>query len=321
VSQSSVSVVIPTASGGRWLAESVAQLGHEDVVVEIVLVDDRGPDATPLELESASALRVVRTSGKVGPNRARQLGIECAVGDVILLLDDDVVPSPGLAAGHLAHHVQQRGRVVLGYMPVSPRAAPHRSLPVDLYRNEYEKRIKGYERDSETILTHLWGGNVSIRRVDALSIGLVGTICNGRRHEDREFGLRCRAGGFVGVFDRSLLARHEYERTRVSFLLDARAQGEELVRLQLLHPEAVGEPNLEIFSSGLPAAVRALLRIGRRPRFRRWLAVVVRVILERSERLGAADAELVLLKLARRMEQQAGALEYLAASAAQPRGD
>src|SRR3954447_14362860 len=54
------------------------------------------------------------------PPRARVTGplvSHPAVHEV--MLDDDVVPTPGLASGHAAAHTQP-GLVVLGYMPVDP---------------------------------------------------------------------------------------------------------------------------------------------------------------------------------------------------------
>ena len=42
-------------------------------------------------LPRSAAIRVVRTSGGVGPSFAKHIGIEAASGNVIALLDDDDV--------------------------------------------------------------------------------------------------------------------------------------------------------------------------------------------------------------------------------------
>src|ERR1700686_3154019 len=84
--QMSVSVVIPTIcraslrlAVGSALAQTVPPL-EVIVVVDV----DRDPD-----LPAYDAVRVLRTSGRVGPSHARQIGVESAKGDVIALLDDD----------------------------------------------------------------------------------------------------------------------------------------------------------------------------------------------------------------------------------------
>jgi len=52
-----------------------------------------------------------------GAGATRQAGIEAASGDVVLLLDDDVIAEPGLVGGHLRHHADLEPKVVIGYMP------------------------------------------------------------------------------------------------------------------------------------------------------------------------------------------------------------
>jgi len=295
---STVSVVIPTLRGGDRLAPTIERLQRDASVGEIVLVDDRSDAMEPLLPAVPSLVRIVCTCGAVGPNRARQAGVERARGEIVLLLDDDVVPAEGLAARHATRH-SKPGLVVVGYMPVpAPERPGAESLPRLLYRREYEKRVSGYERDPATILTHLWGGNMSLRRVDALRVGIANPGFVGRRHEDREFGIRCARAGLVGVFDRALGANHEYERSLEPFLADARVQGSELVALGRLHPEAMDGARWSpgwadcIAHRCEPAAARALLAGVR--------------LAGASQRHGV---ELMLLKAARRIVRAAGARE------------
>jgi len=56
----------------------------------------------------------------------------------------------------------------------------------------------------------------------------VGFYCAGAPityHDDRNFGLRCRAAAAEPVFDRRLLATHEHSRPNAQFLTDARRRG------------------------------------------------------------------------------------------------
>ncbi len=81
-----VSVVIPTIGRPslRTAVESALSQSSPPMELIVVLDADCEPDLPP-----SSAIRVLRTSGGVGPSSAKHLGIESASGDIIALLDDD----------------------------------------------------------------------------------------------------------------------------------------------------------------------------------------------------------------------------------------
>lgn len=130
-----VSVVIPTVcrTSLRAAVESALQQTRPPVEV-IVVVDAEGE----LNLPSSSAVRVVRTSGRVGPSLAKHIGIESASGNVIALLDDDdiwhpdkldkqlAVAPPGnewIVASRFAVHIDG-GKVVVGPKTLITRDEP-----------------------------------------------------------------------------------------------------------------------------------------------------------------------------------------------------
>jgi glycosyltransferase involved in cell wall biosynthesis len=299
-------VVIPTGGRSPHLARIVARL-LEDAAREVVVVDDRpaAADGAPLPLPADERVRTVITGGR-GPAAARQAGTEQARGDIVLLLDHDVVPEPGLVAGHAARHAAaDGGLVVVGAMPVdlsAPAAGP--AFPRVLYARDYERRVGAYERGGE-VLTHLWAGNVSLRRADALAVGLVSPRYRGYRHEDQEFGLRCRAAGLRGMFAPELAARHLYERAPAAFFADARAQGREQLLLRNLYPATVTPLTAGAFLKDLPPGLRPVVALARRRRG----AAALRRVLGTAVAL-SADAPGVQLRLAqvlRRVEQVDGA--------------
>jgi GT2 family glycosyltransferase len=307
-----VSVVIPTRGHRPQLREILAALEPDPAVREIIVVDD-GPGGPPAPL-TAKASRI--HSHGIGPGGARQAGVEVATGPLVLLLDDDVVPGPGLASGHAARH-DVGGRVVLGYMPVAEPARPgEEPSPVALYRSDYARRVAAYERSPESVLTHLWAGNVSLRRVDALAVGLASPAFAGHRHEDRDFGLRCLEAGLTGAFDRRLRATHHYERSVAAFLDDAYAQGVERVILHRCHAATIGPFHPTGLAEGLPWPARRLLALARRPRAVRAVALGLDRALALARRARLRSLELQGLKLARRVRQQEGALAAARGAAA-----
>jgi glycosyltransferase involved in cell wall biosynthesis len=103
-----VTVIIPTYNRADILAKTLeayaAQLG-EHRICEILVVDDGSTDHTRSAVEKASEscrrIRYLRQSN-LGLAAARNHGIREAAGDVLLFGDDDIIPSPRLAAEHVA---------------------------------------------------------------------------------------------------------------------------------------------------------------------------------------------------------------------------
>lgn len=88
ISSTSVSVVIPTICRASLRRAVDSALQQTLPPGEIIVVVDR--EGEP-DLPDSDAIRVVRTSGGVGPSIAKHIGVSAAKGDVIALLDDDDV--------------------------------------------------------------------------------------------------------------------------------------------------------------------------------------------------------------------------------------
>jgi hypothetical protein len=302
----SVSVVIPTYRRRDALPRVIAAISADPYPSEIIVVVDGCFDGSyQLLLDLAQKeprLRPVwRENG--GDAVARQTGVEQASGDVVLLLDDDVLAGPGLAHRHAAIHARMNDLVVLGYMPTEyPDTRRPGAFATYLYAQEYEQVCAGYERDPTSILTSLWAGNVSLRREDALRVGLAGAERLGY-HGDQAFGLRCRRAGLTGVFDRSLLARHAHIRDIEGFARQARQQGSDRRILIEQHPEAVSEGSLR---DHLPPLVRFGVAVAAAPSAHRVVAPMLRGSLRCAGRARLWQVETNLARLLRQVELRYG---------------
>jgi glycosyltransferase involved in cell wall biosynthesis len=308
-----VSVVMPTYRRRHVLAHVLAPLLADPVASEIVVVVDGSRDGSYELLVDLAAgdprlkPHLIENRGKEG---ARQAGVERASGEVVLLLDDDVLAAPGLVGGHARHHAEREGIVVLGYMPVRlPERRTAGNGATFLYAREYETRSREYEQDPGLVLRKLWGGNVSLRRADALRVGFRSAGYTAGYHQDREFGLRCLDAGLEGRFDRDLAAVHLHERSVDAFVRDARAQGRGLRQLHELHRAELGPLDERRFVAGLPRPLRAWVNAARRPRVSDASSWLLRALAAGLGRARAFGMEAQALRLLRRMEQQAGALE------------
>jgi GT2 family glycosyltransferase len=102
-----ISVVIPTLGGDRPLARVLAALAaQEDVARDdleaIVVAKADAPDEAPSPVGTLPVRRLRRKAPDAGA--ARETGWRAADAQLILFLDDDVVPSPRLVAEHLEWH-------------------------------------------------------------------------------------------------------------------------------------------------------------------------------------------------------------------------
>jgi glycosyltransferase involved in cell wall biosynthesis len=309
----SVTVVIPTHNRRDRLATLLDALEPEgaEIVVVANACEDGSPELLEARAQRSELLKPVSIE-QAGQLLALQTGVELARGEVVLLLDDDVIAEPGLVAGHAAHHAEAQGLVVLGYMPaVLPEPRRPGAYPVDLYAQAYERVCNEYEEDPETILQGLWAGNVSLRRSDALRVGLLPDqpLVEGYGyHEDRDFGLRCAAAGLRGVFDRRLLARHHYERDPASFLRTSRNSGATRFAVHDRHLSQ-GSLTPDFFERTVPYPSRLLVRCARRRGAYRVIQGFLKGVVAIAGRLGLFRLETHAGYVMGTVEQQRGALE------------
>lgn len=309
-----VSVVIPTYRRREQLPALLDALAGEGAA-EVIVVVNGADDGSMALLEARAAgdpaLRpiYVETAGQL---LALQTGVEAATGEVILLLDDDVIPEPGLVSGHAEHHGADSNLVLLGYMPVAiPHPRRPGQYPIDLYSRAYERVCGEYEDDPGTILSGLWAGNVSIRREDCIRVGLHSDekrSAGYEYHEDRDLGLRFQRAGLHGAFDRGLRARHLYERSPDSFLAVSRNSGASRARVHREHADSIDPLPGDFFEQVVPQPGRLLVRLSRRSRLRAPIRALLRLLIWIAGAIGFFRLESHLGYVLGMIEQQQGAM-------------
>lgn len=307
----SVSVVVPTYNRARSLQSVVEPLLADPFPEEIVVVVDGCRDGSIECLERlASTDRRLKplwipNSGELG---ARQAGVEAATSAVVLMLDDDVYAKPGLVAGHARRHVGAENLLVLGYMPTkAPEGVRCTQFATHLYATEYENSCRRYEDEPETILRYLWAGNMSMRRDEALRVGLATEGYDSRYHQDREFGIRCLKAGMTAVFDRSLFAQHVHSRSLEAFRRDAQQEGLGRRQLHEIHGDVLGPMPPDEFERGLGRVLARVVRSCDREFSYRVVSTALSTIIRVAERLRLLRVEVNAAKLLRRIEQRRGA--------------
>jgi glycosyltransferase involved in cell wall biosynthesis len=239
----SVSVVAPTYRRRQALPGFIEPLLRQPGLDELVVAVDGSEDGSVewLHERARSDPRIVTLDlTNRGAGGARQAGVEAATKDVVVLMDDDVIASPGLVEGHKRHHERLEPRLVLGYMPNDWRALPHGRRGIAwIYRAAYESHVARWLADPAAVLHGMWGGNLSMPREKLLEVGIQ-KLAVKRGQDDREFGLRCLKAGVQGAFDPALHSVHLYDRDLPAFRRDCRVQGESRRMIHEVHDDLLG---------------------------------------------------------------------------------
>jgi glycosyltransferase involved in cell wall biosynthesis len=212
-----VSVVTPTYNRRQRLERVLTALDAQDAApgtFEVVVVDDGSTDDTASFLEQRRfrfELRHVRQAN-AGPARARNVGIENARGDLVLFLDDDVVPAPHLVSEHVRSHDDPKLAVIGPLASLPHYAQPWVAWEQDKLEQQYSAMARG---EYEATFRQFWTGNASVRREHLLAAG--GFDTEFLRAEDVELGLRLKKLGVKFRFNARALGHHHAERSLESW--------------------------------------------------------------------------------------------------------
>jgi GT2 family glycosyltransferase len=258
-----VSVVVPTfqrRDALRRLLEAFADqtLAHERF--EVVVAIDGSSDGTLEMLERSRAPYQLRWLWQPNSGRAaaRNAAIRLAEGTVIVILDDDMEPQPGLLAAHLREHAAASSRAVMGAAPIviEPDAPAHVRYVAAKF-NEHLQRLA--RPDHRFRIRDFYSGNTSVRRDDLLAAGLYDERFTIYGNEDVELAQRLIQRGIALAFTADAVAQQHYDKSLRDLAADELAKGRTAVQLGDAQPEAIAE--LKLAALG---ADRARRRVARR---------------------------------------------------------
>jgi glycosyltransferase involved in cell wall biosynthesis len=215
------SVVVPTFNRLGRLRDVIAALEQQTYPkdsYEVIVVSDGSTDGTDEYLKAycgAVQLRWLPQANK-GPAAARNAGVQKAVGEYIVFVDDDVVPEPQLLEQHArSHHEAGRDVVVLGPLltPEGFAMAPWVRWEQEMLMKQYKALLRGDWRPSAR---QFYTGNASLRRCNVVAAG--GFDENFRRAEDVELAYRLANTGLEFVFNIEAVGMHFADRSYGAWL-------------------------------------------------------------------------------------------------------
>jgi glycosyltransferase involved in cell wall biosynthesis len=312
-SNPTVSVIIATRQRPHLLKPLLESIlsdpGSLEVIVVVDGLDDSDSERMLDELSSVCPSLSYFCQEQGGQLQALQRGVLSARGDVVLLLDDDVLPVSNLSSGHAYWHRDTDNLVVVGSMPVTVANGGRPTVASRIYSDSYEKHCQTLLDGNASVLEYLWLGNVSVRRDKCLTVGVSSDFFVSPYYRDREFGYRLADSGLVGVFDPTLRAVHLHSQSPDAFLQYAQRQGAGLRTLHTHYPDRLGPFSPRLVVSVLPYPVYVVLskisQLG-------WTPVrTARTLLRIGLFAGKHDlvtAETIFAKMAQHLMQWHGAL-------------
>ncbi|PZR57876.1 MAG: hypothetical protein DLM50_04910 [Candidatus Meridianibacter frigidus] len=196
---------------------------------EVVLVNDGSTDETLAVIERARRLATcpftVINQANSGLAKGRNAGIAAARGERIILIDDDVLPTPPLVAEHLRSHATFPADVIRGAV-INTRDFD--DLPPAIYS------LRNYSGN------FFWTSNVSAPLRTLRDVGGFNEDFSEYGWEDIDVGLRLRERGLRSRLNPRAVAFHYKPAPRISdvagMIRQARAQARTAVQLAELHP-------------------------------------------------------------------------------------
>jgi rhamnosyltransferase len=87
-----VSVIIPTLNAEIYIDSLLSSLGGQSVKCEIIIVDSSSSDRTESIADSGNAKIVTVRKEDFNHGKARNIGVQEAIGDIVVLLTQDALP-------------------------------------------------------------------------------------------------------------------------------------------------------------------------------------------------------------------------------------
>ena len=215
-----MSVVIPTYNRSERLLRVLGKLEEQQTNTasghrfsfEVIVVSDGSTDGTRgiLEAFEASSFALIPMyQENRGPAAARNAGILEASGEVVVFLDDDVLPEPGFLSAHMNAHRSHDDLVVVGPM-LTPEGTPLQPW-IAWEQFQLEKQYARLDAGELLYPRQFYTGNASVRRSALVEVGLFNTSL--LRSEDIDMGLRLETAGQTFSFVAGARAFHYAQRT------------------------------------------------------------------------------------------------------------
>lgn len=169
-----VSIAIPTYNRGEILINTISHLIANSEGSEIIVADQtkNHPKSVITRLKEWQEAGQIRYLSLEEPSipKAMNAAIHHARGEVVLFLDDDVVPAKGLAAAHARNYEDEKivavvGQVIQPWQTAEDLQRPKRRSGI------WEDLDFPFNSTKRAKVRNCMAGNLSVRRESAIAVG------------------------------------------------------------------------------------------------------------------------------------------------------
>lgn len=239
-----ISVVIPSYNRKESLCQLVSVLiaqYNSDISTEIIVVLDGSTDGSAEALSKLTAppempLRVY-TQPNQGAAIARNTGLKQASGEIVLFLDDDVIPGERLIEAHLYAHRTTGAEATVGRIDTCTMDKVPRPVAeaVVAFHDQRRKRLSIV--GATITATDVTTINLSVRRSRLLEVDGFDESFTGYASEDWDLGQRLLAIGTTFVYAPDAVVTQIYSLSFRQWQRRMWLQGESQIKLTRKHPE------------------------------------------------------------------------------------
>jgi len=308
------SVCIPTYNRRDRILGVLRALDKQTVdrdQFEVVVTIDGSTDGTETALANfrpGYALRWI-AQANAGTSAARNAAARVARHEVIICLDDDHLPGPGLVATHLAAQERYGDVLVQGSCPLAP--GYDRRGAALVYERARTKSMP-IVRDQEAPGWTLWSGNFSVRRETWKRVGGFDESFRAWGSEDTDFGLRLAALSIPFIVNTGAVTHHQLSVDYGAFRRQCFSAGRSVVRLSRKH----GLPLAELSPSETSGWINHVLNQSWRvsPRATDAAGRFISGSLWLADRASIRPLQLALARMVRRIYKVGGITQEAAAA-------
>jgi GT2 family glycosyltransferase len=160
-----LTIAIPTYNRPAIVVETVQRLLRLEPPAGAIIVVDQTAASTPelARWHNQGAIRWVRLSQPSIPH-AMNTALLTATTPLLLFLDDDIEPSPGIVTAHVEAHRDPAVWAVVGQILEQGESPAHHAEP----RDDLDFR---FNHDTGRFVTNVMAGNLSVKREQAVGMG------------------------------------------------------------------------------------------------------------------------------------------------------
>lgn len=211
----SVSIVLPNWNGKHLLQKNLPRVLEAAEHAEVIVADDASSDGSVAFLERAfPAVRIVKNIRQQGFAGNVNRGVAAATGDIVVLLNTDVVPEKGFLTPLLRRFADPAVGAV-GCLEKS-----HESEGIVLRGRGIARWEKGYfihsrgEVDREDT-AWVSGGSSAFRRSVWMMLGGMDIRFNPFYWEDIDLSYRIQQAGYKTLFEAKSIVHHYHEEGKI----------------------------------------------------------------------------------------------------------